>query len=78
MTHASYWWFEPATVDASLVGRHFPAQTMSITRELIERYARATGDANPRYYGPDAVAPPLMVVAASIPQGVLPVVTDTR
>lgn len=58
------------------VGNTYPATDKPYTRELIEAYARATGDDNPRYFGASAVAPPIAVVAASIPHGVLPPLMD--
>jgi acyl dehydratase len=58
------------------IGKEYPAQTKEFDKALTEGYADATGDDNPRYKGDDGVAPPMAVVAASVPLGLGTIVMD--
>lgn len=47
------------TIDASAVGRTYPApESYLVGREKIREFAEAIGDPNPAYRGDNAIAPP--------------------
>jgi len=60
----------------SATGRQYPAHSRPVTLTQIESYARALDEDNPRYFGQDAIAPPLMVVTATLPDAIIPAVSD--
>lgn len=41
------------------IGKRYQGSPLTVTRDAFEAYARATEDVNPRYAGPDSVAPPM-------------------
>ncbi len=61
---------------SELVGKTYASRARTLTAEGCEAYARACDDGNPSYFGPAAVAPPLIVVTASIPDAIAPVLSD--
>jgi acyl dehydratase len=57
---------EPAA-DQDRVGKTYRAEPVTIEQAHTEAYADATDDANPRYRGADAVAPPMFHVRPVMP-----------
>ncbi|MGH2787018.1 MAG: MaoC/PaaZ C-terminal domain-containing protein [Actinomycetota bacterium] len=49
-------------LNADLAGKTYPESTYEVTSDAIEKYARATNDANERYLGDDQIASPVFVV----------------
>jgi acyl dehydratase len=49
-------------LNADLVGKSYGESTYEVTADAIEKYARATNDANERYLGGDVVASPVFPV----------------
>lgn len=45
-------------LNAALVGKKYPSANYEVTDEAISKYAEATNDDNPRFFGGAAVAPP--------------------
>jgi acyl dehydratase len=62
--------------NTNLIGKRYPPQTWTCDARTATAYAAATDDPNPRYQGDGAIAPPMVVVAATIPHGVAHVVSD--
>ncbi|MBA2311366.1 MAG: MaoC family dehydratase N-terminal domain-containing protein [Actinobacteria bacterium] len=54
-------------LNRELVGKRYERPGYRVTAEAIERYARATNDANPAYFGPSALASPVFPVVAGFP-----------
>lgn len=55
-------------ISADHVGRQYPpTATYEVSAAKIAEFAAALGDADPRYTGPDAVAPPTFVAVLSAP-----------
>ncbi len=53
-------------LNAELVGKNYESKTFQVTAEAIERYARATNDANEAYLrGGDSVASPVFPIVAA-------------
>ncbi len=56
-------------LNRSLVGNSYPATTTAVTLDAIQKYARAYGDDNARYFEPSApsgiIAPPMFTVVVT-------------
>lgn len=52
-------------LNKDLVGKNYGQATYEVTADAIEKYARATNDDNPRYFGDDAVGTPVFPVVPS-------------
>lgn len=54
-------------LNQELVGKRYEGSAYRVTVEAIERYARATNDANPAYFGTSALGSPVFPVVAGFP-----------
>jgi acyl dehydratase len=55
-------------LNRNFIGREYPPKTISVTREALQKYARAYNDENPRYFDEAAgeiVAPPMFGVVVT-------------
>jgi acyl dehydratase len=49
-------------LNADLAGKTYPESKYEVTRDAIEKYARATNDDNERYFGNEPICSPVFVV----------------
>ncbi|MEZ4271101.1 MAG: MaoC/PaaZ C-terminal domain-containing protein [Myxococcota bacterium] len=58
------------------IGQCYPKRRLALTPQITKAYALAYDDTNPRYLGDDCVAPPMVIVRASLIEGVAAVLSD--
>jgi acyl dehydratase len=49
-------------LNVDLIGKAYPESKYEVTRDAIDKYARATNDDNERYFGDDPIASPVFAI----------------